>query len=172
LKTSVRPNDVSPNDADVRAALDRVIASSHLSKSPQLGSFLRFVVQEELAGNGSRIKAYTIAADALGRDANFDPQTDPIVRVEAGRLRRALDQYYANGGSKDPVVIELPRGHYVPIFRANSAGRRTLTRFSVMWRQVGELAQQNFRLVLLIVAIATFVSLGFDLLWMLLARLD
>ena len=94
-----------PREADIRAALDRVIASSHLSKSPQLGSFLRFVVQEELAGNGSRIKAYTIAADALGRDANFDPQTDPIVRVEAGRLRRALDQYYANGGSKDPVAL-------------------------------------------------------------------
>ncbi|MFZ0847554.1 MAG: hypothetical protein WAM62_17345 [Pseudolabrys sp.] len=161
-----------PREADIRAALDRVIASSHLSKSPQLGSFLRFVVQEELAGNGSRIKAYTIAADALGRDANFDPQTDPIVRVEAGRLRRALDQYYANGGSKDPVVIELPRGHYVPVFRANRAGRRAFTRFSAMWRQTGELAQQNFRLVLLIVAIAAVVSLGFDLLWMLLARLD
>ena len=170
MKAFVRPSDESPNDADVRAALDRVIASSHLSKSPQLGSFLRFVVQEELAGNGSRIKAYTIAADALGRDANFDPQTDPIVRVEAGRLRRALDQYYANGGSKDPVVIELPSGHYVPVFRTNSPGRRALTRFDVMWRQVGELAQQNFRLVVLIAVIATVVSLGFDLLWMLMAK--
>jgi hypothetical protein len=170
LKTLVRPSDESPNDADVRAALDRVIASSHLSKSPQLGSFLRFVVQEELAGNGSRIKAYTIAADALGRDANFDPQTDPIVRVEAGRLRRALDQYYANGGSKDPVVIELPLGHYVPVFRVNNPARNLVTRFQTWRRQTGELAHDNLRLLVLIAVVATVISLGFDLLWMLMAK--
>jgi hypothetical protein len=110
-----------PHEADIRAALNRVVASAHLRKSPQLANFLRFVVEEQLAGHGSRLKAYTIAADALGRDANFDPQNDPIVRVEAGRLRRALDHYYTDGGCNDPIVIELPREHYVPVFRANNA---------------------------------------------------
>jgi hypothetical protein len=160
-----------PHDAEIRAALDRVVSSAHLHKSPQLANFLRFVVEEKLAGNGSRLKAYTIAADALGRDSNFDPQNDPIVRVEAGRLRRALDQYYANGGCNDPVVIELPRGGYVPLFRPNTARRRTLARVHVLRRQLLATARENFRLVLLIAVIATMVSLSFDLLWLLLRKL-
>ena len=71
-----------------------------------------------LAGRSDRIKGYTIGVHALGRGESFDPQTDPIVRVEAGRLRRALARYYAGAGSTDPLVIELPRGGYVPTFRA------------------------------------------------------
>jgi hypothetical protein len=160
-----------PHDADIRAALDRIVSSAHLTKSPQLANFLRFVVEEELAGNGSRLKAYTIAADALGRDSNFDPQNDPIVRVEAGRLRRALDHYYTNGGCNDPIVIELPRGHYVPVFRTNTARRRALARVHVLHRQLLAAARENIRLVLLIAAIATIVSLSLDLMWMLMAKL-
>jgi hypothetical protein len=99
-----------PHDAEIRAALDRVVSSVHLSKSPQLAKFLRFVVAETLAGKSDRIKAYSIAADALGRDANFDADHDPIVRVSAGRLRTALHDYYHDGGYNDPVVIDLPRG--------------------------------------------------------------
>ena len=68
------------------------------------------MVEETLAGRGDRIKAYTIATAALGRDDNFDPQIDPIVRVEAGRLRQALRQYYAAEGRHDPIVIDLPVG--------------------------------------------------------------
>ncbi len=98
--------------------------ASAFSKSGQLASFLRFVVQETLAGRGDRIKAYTIATAALGRDDNFDPQIDPIVRVEAGRLRRALRHYYANEGSSDPVVIDLPVGHYTPVFRRSTGPAR------------------------------------------------
>ena len=161
-----------PREADIRAALDRVVASAHLSKSPQLAAFLRFVVAETLAGRAERIKAYTIAADALGRDANFDPQNDPIVRVEAGRLRRALDHYYTDGGSNDPVVIELPRGHYVPVFRANSAHRRAIKRFHMLRRQAVGAIPEKYRLVLLIAVVATTVSLTFDLMWMLLAKLS
>jgi hypothetical protein len=171
LKTLGRPNEESPNDADIRAALGRVIASNHISKSPQLANFLRFVVEEKLAGNGSRIKAYTIAADALGRDSSFDPQNDPIVRVEAGRLRRALDHYYMDGGSNDPVVIELPRGHYVPVFRANNPRRTLITRFHAWRRQTGELARDNLRLVVLIAVVATVISLALDLMWLLIGRL-
>jgi tetratricopeptide (TPR) repeat protein len=101
---------------EVRAALDRIVASPHFRASPQLASFLRFVVEAALSGGSDRIKGYTIAVEALGRDSDFDPQADPIVRVEAGRLRRALDRYYANGGTDDPIAIELPRGSYVPTF--------------------------------------------------------
>ena len=151
-----------PDAIEIRAALARLIASPGFSKSPQLAHFLRFIVDETLDGRGGRIKAYTIATDALGRDASFDPQSDPIVRVEAGRLRQTLAHYYANGGGNDPVVIELPRGRYVPVFRANSARRRAVTRFSELRRQFADTISQNYRLVLLILVIATAVSLAVE----------
>lgn len=163
MKIQDRDFTEQPHPTDIREALQRVVASEHLSKSPQLANFLRFVVEESLAGKADRIKAYTIAADALGRGADFDPQIDPIVRVEAGRLRRALNHYYANGGSKDPIVIEMPRGRYAPVFRANSMPRRAAARMNVLRRQWVEQARVNFKLVLLISAIAAAVSLCFDL---------
>lgn len=101
---------------DCRAAAARVLASSAFQASPNLAAFLRFVVEATLSGQADRIKGYTIGTEALGRGRDFDPQTDPIVRVEAGRLRRTLYSYYANGGANDPVVIALPIGSYVPTF--------------------------------------------------------
>ena len=101
---------------EIRAALDRIVASDMLRQSPQLAAFLRFIVETTLRGEASWIKGYTIALEALGRDDGFDPQTDPIVRVEAGRLRRALQRYYSGPGAKDRIVIEVARGHYVPSF--------------------------------------------------------
>lgn len=71
---------------------------------------------EALAGRAERIKAYSIATEVFGRDASFDPQSDPIVRVEAGHLRRALEQYYVGAGRQDPVEITIPKGAYVPVF--------------------------------------------------------
>jgi tetratricopeptide (TPR) repeat protein len=106
----------APSDAEARAALDHVLASDTFRSSPQLGAFLRYVVDATLAGRGASLKGYTIAVEALGRDPRFNPQVDPIVRVEATRLRRALERYYAEAGSDDPVTIALPRGSYAPSF--------------------------------------------------------
>ena len=101
---------------ECRGAAARVLASSAFQASPNLAAFLRFVVEATLSGQADRIKGYTIGTEALGRGRDFDPQTDPIVRVEAGRLRRTLYSYYANGGASDPVVVALPIGSYVPTF--------------------------------------------------------
>jgi TolB-like protein len=109
--------DGRPNTDEIRAALEHMAASEAFRGSPQLVSFLRYVVEETLRGASDRIKGYTIAVEALGRAENFDPQADPIVRVEAMRLRRALARYYANGGKDDSVMIDLPLGSYVPAFR-------------------------------------------------------
>lgn len=106
-----------PSADMVRAALERMLASDAFRASPQLASFLRYVVEATLRGEAERIKGYTIAVEALGRSANFDPQADPIVRVEAARLRRALSRYHASSDGTDPVTIELPLGTYVPVFR-------------------------------------------------------
>ena len=106
-----------PRPEEIRAALDRVVASDVLRHSPQLVAVLRFIVEATLRGESDRVKGHTIAVEALGRGEDFDPQVDPIVRVEARRLRRALERYYAGPGATDQVIIELPRGQYVPTFR-------------------------------------------------------
>lgn len=121
-----RDADASPAqlpEADCRAALARLIASPQLSPAPRLAAFLEFVVDRTLAGHAKSLKAYTIAVGALGRSQDFDPATDAIVRVEAGRLRRALARYYAGDGGADAVIISLPRGGYVPSFRWRDALR-------------------------------------------------
>jgi hypothetical protein len=105
-----------PTAKEIRAALEDIVASKQFRVSPQLAAFLRFVVLETLAGRGDRLKAYTIAVGALGRDETFDPQTNPIVRVDAGRLRLALERYYVTEGHASAVLIDLPIGSYTPLF--------------------------------------------------------
>lgn len=115
--------------ADIRAGLARILASDAFRAAPQLSAFLAFIVERAVAGRGPELKGYTIAVEAFGRSADFDPQSDPIVRVEAGRLRRALAQYYAGEGIGDPVRITIPVGAYVPAFERvefGSAGQARL----------------------------------------------
>jgi tetratricopeptide (TPR) repeat protein len=88
-----------------------------LSRSPQLAKFLNYIVRAKLGGDEASIKAYSIAVDVFGRPPTFDPQSDPIVRVQARRLRAALAEYYAGEGSDSPVRIYLPVGRYIPEFR-------------------------------------------------------
>ena len=125
-----------PTPDVIRSAIDRITASEVFSRSPQLGAFLRFVVEAVLEGKASRIKAYTIGVEVLRRDPNFDPQLDPIVRVEATRLRRAIERYYAGPGVSDPVLIDLPRGTYVPTFRHREAGAATSPKRGVSFRML------------------------------------
>ena len=106
-----------PTPDEIRAEVDRIVTSHVFNRSPQLGAFLRFVVEAVLHGKGDRIKAYTIGVEVLRRDLKFDPQLDPIVRVEATRLRRAIERYYAGPGADDAIILDMPRGSYVPIFR-------------------------------------------------------
>ena len=107
--------------ASVRDALGRVLHDAHFVAAPRLSSFLRFIVETTLEGNARLIKAYTIATLALERPESFDPAADAIVRVEANRLRNALARYYAFDGADDAIMIELPRGSYVPKFRFREA---------------------------------------------------
>src|SRR5689334_7873739 len=106
-----------PNAAAVRAQVERMTASTVFRNSPQLASFLLFVVEAQLRGQAERLKGYTIGVEVLRRDTSFDPQVDPIVRVEATRLRRAIERYYAGPGANDTVMISLPRGGYAPRIR-------------------------------------------------------
>ncbi|UYO01066.1 MAG: hypothetical protein KIT02_07650 [Devosia sp.] len=105
-----------PGRDDVRLALQNLQAWPEISRSPQLARFLDYIVERKLNGDAQAIKAYSIAVDVLGRPLDFDPQTDPIVRVQARRLRQLIEQYYAGPGLSDPVRISLPTGRYVPEF--------------------------------------------------------
>ncbi len=107
----------------VREQLERVITSQDFDASGRNHRFLQYVVEETLAGRGEHIKAYSIATSAVfGRDSTFDALSDPIVRIEASRLRRSLERYYLTTGKHDPIRIEIPKGAYVPTFRPGYAG--------------------------------------------------
>ena len=106
---------------ELRTAVERVLSSAQMSKAPALASFLKYVVEQALEGKADRLKAYTIAVEALGRPPDFDPQADPIVRMQAGRLRKALALHYGTDGISDPIRIELPSGSYVPRFTRPAA---------------------------------------------------
>lgn len=112
--------DGQPSPEEVRAQLARIVASPGFDVPERSRGFLRFVVEETLAGRGERIKGYTIAVEVFGRDASFDANVDPVVRIEAGRLRRALERYYLMAGHTDPVLIDIPKGGYVPVFARRS----------------------------------------------------
>jgi TolB-like protein/tetratricopeptide (TPR) repeat protein len=107
---------VQPSVDNVRAELDRLAASPEFEVPPRAKKFLRYIVEETLAGRADRIKAYTVGIEVFERDPGFDAQSDPVVRIEAGRLRRALERYYLIAGLSDPVVISVPKGGYVPHF--------------------------------------------------------
>ena len=117
-------DETRPTPEEVRAALHHIVTSDIFRSSPQLSAFLSFVVDAVLQGTGERIKGYTIGVEVLSRNKNFDPRIDQIVRVEATRLRRALDRYYSGPGADRPVRIALVRGSYVPSFSYQSANGR------------------------------------------------
>lgn len=100
--------------AEIEAALERVLAWPGLARSPQLARFLNYIVSAKLDGNESAIKAYSIAVDVFGRPPTFDPQTDPIVRVQARRLRAALEEFYGGDGANEAIRFYLPVGRYIP----------------------------------------------------------
>jgi len=101
---------------DIRAQLDRILGSTEFANSARLKDFLSYIVEEALAGRGGRIKGVTIAQSVFGAGESFDPETNSIVRVEAGRLRQRLGEYYAEAGHHDPIRISVPKGAYAPEF--------------------------------------------------------
>ena len=106
---------------EVRDQLQRILDSSAFEASERRKRFLRYIVEESLAGRVDRLKGYAIATAVFERDDSFDPQTDPVVRLEARRLRRALEHYYLTAGRDDPVRIEIPKGGYAPIWERQPA---------------------------------------------------
>ena len=100
----------------VRAHLDRVLRSPNFDGSQRSREFLRYVIEEVLGGRAAYLKQAAIAVEVFGRKPDFDAVIDPIVRVQAGRLRRSLERYYLLSGDTGSMRIELPKGSYAPVF--------------------------------------------------------
>ncbi|HKR26838.1 MAG TPA: hypothetical protein VJS11_05260 [Acidobacteriaceae bacterium] len=96
--------------------IQRIAASVPFRGAPTLQTLLRFLAAKALEKHPEEIKEYTIGVEALGRRQDFDPKTDPIVRVQVHRLRQKLKEYYDLEGSGDPIVVQIPKGHYLPSF--------------------------------------------------------
>ena len=117
-------------DKAVRQQLNRILASKTFLQVDRLKRFVGFIVGETLAGRGGDLKEYVIGVQVFGKESSFDPRTDPIVRVQARRLRTRLARYYLDEGNADEVVVDLPKGGYAPVFRPRDgapAARRSLT---------------------------------------------
>lgn len=106
--------DISADD--VREELECILDSPEFKNKPMLCGFLSHVVEETLAGRAHEIKGYTVATQVFGRRKDFDPTIDPIVRIQAGRLRRTLESYYSGRGIQDQLRIDIGKGSYVPTF--------------------------------------------------------
>jgi Tetratricopeptide repeat len=98
----------------IREQLDRIVRSDPFVQSQRRRRFLEYIVHESLAGRGERLKGYSVALEVFDRPETFDPVADPIVRIEAGRLRDKLRSYYETDGINDRIRIDLPRGGYQP----------------------------------------------------------
>ncbi|MGX5826891.1 tetratricopeptide repeat protein [Mesorhizobium sp. 43Arga] len=110
----------TPAAPAVRETLERLLASETFGRSERARKLIRYLVEREQAGEADRLKGFSIAMDVFGKDGDFDPSTDAVVRVQAGRLRELLQQYFANEGIAEPFRIAIPRGGYVPAYELNA----------------------------------------------------
>jgi hypothetical protein len=116
-----------PTDDQVREALDRILDTREFKKAPQMTKFLRYVVEQDLAGNRDEIKEYSVATKALGKPEDYDPDTSAAVRGLAGRVRKYLLEYYKTAGAADSVRIDIPTGSFKPNLTMNvGKGQRSL----------------------------------------------
>jgi len=112
----------SPPQAAIHEQLSRILSSQTLVQSKRLVRFLGFIVEKALEGEGNQLNEYLIGVEVYQRPSSFDSQIDTIVRTEARRLRSKLKQYYESEGINDSILIEVPKGSYVPVFRERERG--------------------------------------------------
>lgn len=105
-----------PAPEDIRTQLAHMMESASFRASPRRRAMLQFIIDETLSGRSNRLKGVTLAQNVFGRDETFDQQSDPVVRLEARRLRSDLDSYYVDAGADDPIRVTIPKGSYVPHF--------------------------------------------------------
>ena len=104
-----------------REELRRVLESKYFANSPKKTRFLEFVSEQAFLGNGDKLNEYLIGVEVYDRGVDFNAQKDPIVRVQAHEIRRLLNKYYEEEGRGGLIRLDLPSGHYVPVFRRSTS---------------------------------------------------
>ena len=129
----------------IREQLARILKSGPFQQSRRRQRFLEYIVTETLAGRGGRLKGYNVALAVFDRPKTFDSALDPVVRIEAARLREKLREYYEADGQADPIRIELPKGGYAPQieFRVGSNGKAQGPVVAIQEAGVGEQAPSS-----------------------------
>src|SRR5579872_6757263 len=117
------PPVMMPSDKDVVIQIERILASRLFSRSERLCRFVRFAANHALSCGAERLKEYLVGIEVFDRGPQYDPRIDPIVRVEARRLRAKLKAYYASTGRDDQLRMEFPIGSYSPVFRFRRSPR-------------------------------------------------
>jgi TolB-like protein/Flp pilus assembly protein TadD len=115
-------NGAAPARDTVQAELERILAGATFRSSPRLSRFLRYTVEHTLQGEGDQLKEYRVGLDVYDRSSSYDPRNDPVVRLEARRLRIKLREYYDDEGKRDPIRIDVPKGSYAATFSGTGAG--------------------------------------------------
>jgi tetratricopeptide (TPR) repeat protein len=126
MKATVPPPLSAPAERDVRDQVERIVSSATFRPADRLKHFLSFVAGQVLQGKGDSLKEYAVGVQVFGRDSSFDPRTDPVVRVQARRLRARLDRYYLEEGQSDDILVDLPKGGYAPVFRVRDVENVTV----------------------------------------------
>jgi adenylate cyclase len=106
----------APSLTDIQTELEHILSSKAFKKSAVLSNFLRYIVTETMQEKGHELKEYNIAVKGLGKPSDFNPQIDAMIRINAGRLRRLLLEYYEEEGEDDCTSISMTRGSYMPVF--------------------------------------------------------
>jgi hypothetical protein len=123
--TSIQSN--APSVDQCEDQVRRVHRSATFRNATTLQQLLSFLASRSITGSSDTLKEYTIGVEALGRKSDFDPKIDPIVRVQSHRLRVKLKEYYDVEGNQDPILIQIPKGHYLPTFELMTAPKAELT---------------------------------------------
>jgi hypothetical protein len=123
--TSIQSN--APSVDQCEDQVRRVLRSTTFRNATTLQQLLSFLASRSITGSSDNLKEYTIGVEALGRKSDFDPKIDPIVRVQSHRLRVKLKEYYDVEGNQDPILIQIPKGHYLPTFEQMTAAKAELT---------------------------------------------
>lgn len=153
----VTPPVTSPTEAQIRRERDRILTSNVFASSQRMRELFDYLVAEARADRAARLKEFAIGIAVFGRDETYDPRIDAVVRVEVGRLRAKLREYYTEDGQQDPVRIEIPKGSYVPTF--------TLTDSSATQEPSVGLARGRGRLLALSVLVAVIGVASVLMLW-------
>src|SRR5687768_16233145 len=116
MKLAARSAPAAPAEREIRDQLERIVSSAAFRPCDRLKHFITFVASEALQGKADNLKEYSVGVHVFGRETAFDPRTDPVVRVQARRLRARLERYYRDEGQNDTILVDLPKGGYAPAF--------------------------------------------------------